>query len=52
MDFIGNPGNHPATIDYPGFKTLRLKLDLKPVGKDGRAIGDVQQRVQLQQNER
>jgi beta-lactamase regulating signal transducer with metallopeptidase domain len=52
MDFIGEPGVHPANIHYPGFRKFRLMLDLKPVGKDGQAIGDVQQGVQLQANER
>jgi hypothetical protein len=52
MNFVGVPGKHLANIDYPGFKPLRLKLDLKAVGKDGRAIGDVRQRVELQQNKR
>jgi tetratricopeptide (TPR) repeat protein len=49
MDFVGKPGGHQVTIAYPGFKPVRLMLQFKPVGKDGRALRDVEQRVQLQQ---
>jgi beta-lactamase regulating signal transducer with metallopeptidase domain/protocatechuate 3,4-dioxygenase beta subunit len=52
MDFFGEPGEYPVNIVYAGFKPLRWMLELKPVGNDGQAIGDVQQRVQLQANER
>jgi beta-lactamase regulating signal transducer with metallopeptidase domain/uncharacterized GH25 family protein len=51
-NFVGTPGIHVVTIDYPGFNPLRLNLDLKPVDKDGRAIGDFRKRVELQQMER
>jgi beta-lactamase regulating signal transducer with metallopeptidase domain/protocatechuate 3,4-dioxygenase beta subunit len=49
MDFLGKPGGHQVTIAYPGFEPVHMMLDLKPVGKDGRAVGEVEQRVQLQQ---
>jgi hypothetical protein len=51
MDFVGAPGIHEVTVSYSGFKPIHLKLDLKPVAKDGRVLGDVEQRVQLQPSE-
>jgi hypothetical protein len=49
MNFVGEPGGHEATISYLGFEPIRLKIELKPIGKDGGVIGNAEQRVQLPQ---
>ncbi len=48
---IGDPGRHATMVEYPGFKPLRLILNLKPATKDVQAPSDVEQRVQLEPNE-
>jgi hypothetical protein len=49
--FAGAPGTYDASIGFPGFKTIRQKLELKPVKKGGGAVEYVEAHIRLELNE-
>jgi hypothetical protein len=48
MCFRGAAGTYAVTIACPGMKPLHSKMELNPVNKEGRPLGEFQQRVQLE----
>ncbi len=48
--YVGVPGVYDATIAYPGFKTVHRRFELTQTDKDGKPVGNWEQRVLLERD--